>query len=269
MDPWQEIKLKYSFASIGYGLGQFNGPYGICAIPNRIIVSGFLNHMIQIFDSMGGFIYSFGTKRNATGQSYHPKGICTLGGNVLIADADNNRIQILDSWMNHISFIDLGEFAPETVSPSNDGNILVTTKGSVLIVSPEGHIIKTFGSSGNGDGQFMTPDGVCTNSRDEILRYRDRKRNKVQIFNKDGKFLRSFGSKGDGKHQFNVPCGICVDCNDNIYVADAVNNRISIFDSEWNLIQRLPFKRPTSVCLMNRRMIVASCEHESVAIFSN
>ena len=51
-------------------------------------------------------------------------------------------------------------------------------------------------------------------------------------FDKDGKFVKSWGSRGEGQGQFNMVHGIAIDAQDNVYVADAGNQRIQVFDHD-------------------------------------
>ena len=52
----------------------------------------------------------------------------------------------------------------------------------------------------------------------------------VQIFDRRGRFLLSFGERGLGPGQFWLPGGVFIDDRDRIYVADAYNQRIQIFE---------------------------------------
>ena len=55
---------------------------------------------------------------------------------------------------------------------------------------------------------------------------------RIAKFNKDGDFLKSWGQTGSAQGQFNQIRGIASDAAGNIYVADAGNNRIQVFDGE-------------------------------------
>jgi len=60
----------------------------------------------------------------------------------------------------------------------------------------------TFGSEGNGNGQFNYPSGVTVNSNGNII-ISDKNNHRIQIFDSEGNFLLTFGSKGNGNGQFN------------------------------------------------------------------
>ena len=52
----------------------------------------------------------------------------------------------------------------------------------------------------------------------------------VQLFGQDGTYLMSFGSRGTAPGQFWLPGGLYIDARDRIYVADAYNHRIQVFE---------------------------------------
>ena len=54
--------------------------------------------------------------------------------------------------------------------------------------------------------------------------------NRIAKFTKDGDFVKTWGQTGSGPGQFNKIRGLAIDASDNIYVADAGNNRIQVFD---------------------------------------
>ena len=55
--------------------------------------------------------------------------------------------------------------------------------------------------------------------------------NRVAKFDRDGRFLAHWGSTGTGQGQFMGVKAIAIDAQDNVYVADAGNRRIQVFDA--------------------------------------
>ncbi len=68
-------------------------------------------------------------------------------------------------------------------------------------------------------GNVYVADGFGTNNR-------------VAKFTKDGDFVKSWGETGSGQGQFNRIRGIASDASGNVYVADAGNKRIQVFDGD-------------------------------------
>jgi len=61
-------------------------------------------------------------------------------------------------------------------------------------------------------------DGIGTNNR-------------VAKFDKDGRFIKHWGSTGTGQGQFTGVKAIAIDAKGSVYVADAGNKRIQVFDA--------------------------------------
>jgi streptogramin lyase len=114
-----------------------------------------------------------------------------------------------------------------------DGNLLVsdTHYCRVLIYSPELKLLRWYGAPGKPAGNFMLLTSVQAGEGglhytldygDDIAR--------LQVFKDDGTYLRGWGAFGDGPSDFNRPMALAVDDGrDRLYVADAVNHRISVF----------------------------------------
>ena len=58
--------------------------------------------------------------------------------------------------------------------------------------------------------------------------------NRVAKFDKDGRFIRQWGSTGAENGQFAGVKSLAVDAQGNVYVADAGNKRIQVFDADGN-----------------------------------
>jgi hypothetical protein len=68
-------------------------------------------------------------------------------------------------------------------------------------------------------GNIYVADGMGTNNR-------------VAKFDKDGRFLKHWGSTGSEPGQFQGVKAIAIDAQGDVYVADAGNKRIQVFDAE-------------------------------------
>jgi DNA-binding beta-propeller fold protein YncE len=74
--------------------------------------------------------------------------------------------------------------------------------------------------------------------------------NRIAKFDKNGDFLKTWGNTGAGQGQFKGIRGIASDANGNIYVADAGNNRIQVFDGEGTFkTQVTGIGSPQAICI--------------------
>jgi len=73
---------------------------------------------------------------------------------------------------------------------------------------------------------------------------------RVAKFDKDGHFLKSWGSRGTEPGQFNALRGIAIDGQGNVYVADAGNKRIQVFDSDGKATREISnIGTPWAICM--------------------
>ncbi|HEY6213562.1 MAG TPA: peptidyl-alpha-hydroxyglycine alpha-amidating lyase family protein [Vicinamibacterales bacterium] len=73
---------------------------------------------------------------------------------------------------------------------------------------------------------------------------------RVAKFDKDGHFIKSWGSRGSEPGQFNSLHGIALDAQGNVYVADAGNKRIQVFDGDGNAKSQITgVGSPYAICI--------------------
>jgi hypothetical protein len=73
---------------------------------------------------------------------------------------------------------------------------------------------------------------------------------RVAKFDKDGHFIKSWGSRGTEPGQFNALHGIALDAQGNVYVADAGNKRIQVFDGDGSpKAQIAGIGTPWAICI--------------------
>ena len=121
-------------------------------------------------------------------------------------------------------------YAPNDVFVAPDGNIFVAEghgQGPNLILKLDktGKLIKSWGGTGSGQGQFDQPHALAMDSKG-LLYVGDRNNNRVQVFDQDGKFVTQY-------FQFGRPSGIFIDKRDNLYVADSESVAVSRNHLGW------------------------------------
>ena len=89
---------------------------------------------------------------------------------------------------------------------------------------PGDSFVRTADVTWDRAGNIYVADGVAMGSGNA----------RVAKFDKDGHFIRSWGSRGSEPGQFNSLRGIALDAQGNVYVADAGNKRIQVFDGDGN-----------------------------------
>lgn len=109
-----------------------------------------------------------------------------------------------------------------------------TLKNQIDVLDPEGRVIRSFGSTGTGPGQFNFPVAIAL--RDGSLYVVDAMNFRVQILSSTGVSLGQFGTAGDGSGTFAKPKSIALDSDGHIYVVDSLFEAVEIFDRTGHLL---------------------------------
>jgi NHL repeat len=109
---------------------------------------------------------------------------------------------------------------PNAVAIASNGDIFVSQghtaggdKSLVLVFSPEGKFIKSFGGKGSGGGELDMPHALAFDAKGRLL-VADRNHNRIALFTADGSYL------GEWK-QFSRPSSVVVTGDQMIYVGDS------------------------------------------------
>jgi len=102
----------------------------------------------------------------------------------------------------------IGEAHTDQFLDSPEGGV-----GRISKWSPDGRLIKTFGSWGYGDGQFRGAHSLAMDSQGRLF-VADRGNRRIQIFDQEGNHL-------DTWYQFSRISGLFIDSNDVLYAIDS------------------------------------------------
>lgn len=192
------------------------------------------------FDADGNLLTSFGA-----GMFVFPHGIhVDRDGNVWTADARSPTARELETYpeiRGHgsqvIKFSPSGEVLltlgtpgvagdpphhltePTAIVTAPNGDIFVaeghsgTSVNRISKFAADGTFIMSWGSSGNGPGEFRVPHDLAIDSRGRLL-VADRANYRIQIFDQDGRYIESW-------KQFGMPSGIYIGPRDILYVSDS------------------------------------------------
>lgn len=135
----------------------------ITARADMIAVSGHTD--INLFDmTSGSFIRSFGEEGEAEGQLYGVSGLRFTpdGTHILVAESDNRRLSLFTLTGAFVRCIGVGTLGEASdVEFASNGDIIVADRSNhrICVFSPDGsELIRTFGSEGDGDGEFEHPN---------------------------------------------------------------------------------------------------------------
>jgi DNA-binding beta-propeller fold protein YncE len=150
--------------------------------------------MILKLNPQGRVVWVFGRKGEASHLTTPPDYASTLSsllsraGVAVTAPADNNPRNPVpvhrDNAFNQ----------PTDVAWDSQGNSYFTdgyVNSRIGKANARGEWVASWGSLGNGPGQFDTPHGVAVSPKDEVY-VADRGNRRIQVFDPSGKFIRQF-----------------------------------------------------------------------------
>jgi len=179
------------------------------------------------------------------GELDSPMGIAAdASGNILVADTNNGRIEKFSPTGGFLSIIgtkgtghgQLGE--PNGIAIDRTGNMYVAEVGHnhrVQKLAPDGRFIAEWKGPSPG---FYGPRRIAIGPDDSVYVV-DQGHTRIVKFNPDGQVLAVWGTKGSGDGQSDDPTSVAVDpTSGKIYVADPMNRRIQVFDSNGKFLTK-------------------------------
>lgn len=180
----------------------------------------------------------WGSLGSQPGEFVQPRALTTTGGFTYIADI-TSRIEkwttggrFIMSWIAPKLRKDQAE-GPEGVAILKDGNLAFsnTHDSKILIFSPTGKLLRSFGQYGTGPGCFLLVTGLCVDPEGYIYAADyggpfDR----ISKWTPDGKLVATWSGHGEGPRQFRRPCGLAISKEGDLLVADVGNHRIQRLD---------------------------------------
>ena len=150
----------------------------------------------------------------------------------------------------------MGFSSPVSMTFGPDGTVYVANRGSETISNVgcnrtgvgqrvckltigtkwgEEEFLGEFSRYGNGDGQFIWPAGIATDSQGQVF-VTDEWLNRVSVFDRDDKFVRYFDTVQPGDSEPNGASGIAIAADDTIYVSDSRSHKVRRFKNDGAFI---------------------------------
>lgn len=223
---------------------HFNGPWGVGADADYVYVADTWNHRIQIFNRLTlAYVTTVGSYGSGNDQFWGPTDVAADStGRLYVADRDNYRVQQFDPAWNYVRI-----YGTTRVSYSTDGyhynrpsGLAVDDEGNIYLAEQRGNRLVKLDASGdpvwtaggpplNPCEQLCGPEDVALDDSGRL--FATSWQNDIMIYGTDGNYLDTLGEGfGSGSYQFNYPAGVAVAPNGNIYVADANNHRVQVYD---------------------------------------
>jgi len=224
-----------TFGSYGSGNGQFlNGIGGIAVgVAGNVFVVDAGNHRVQEFSNTGTYLSKFGTFGSGPGQFQNPGAIVVNVNNVTLTptsvttdDAASGEIWVADGgrveqftnagvFVNQFAINGGGRFPNGAAGMAIDagGAFFLTdiANKDVSVFSSGGAFLRSFGSYGSSNGQFLNGiGGIAIGRVSGDVWVSDAGNYRVQKFFDNGTFLQAVGTFGSGPGQFQAPGAIAI-----------------------------------------------------------
>ena len=193
-------------------------------------------HPVIIFGREGNFLDSWGE-----GEMTAPHGLHIEGDIAYIADYREHTVckytldgRLLHTWgTKGVPGADGEPFnRPTDVDVAPNGDIYISDgyeNARVHKYSADDELLFSWGSHGNGPGEFDISHDVCVASDGRVF-VADRQNHRIQIFTPFGEYITEWGG-------FKQPCSITMDKDGYVYVTE-LQQRFSILNPEGELVAR-------------------------------
>lgn len=181
------FNILTQWGSAGSGDGQLSGPNFIACKGSEIYVTETGNRRVQVFDTSGGFLRKWGSSGAGNGQfSTGPNGIALdNAGNVYVAQCANvQKFSSNGAFMAIWSTVGgVGLDCLLGLAVDGSGNIYLGdySNDQIIKMDQSGNLIKKWGYSGTGLGDFDWPYDLAINSTGEAV-VSDYGNGRLQIF---------------------------------------------------------------------------------------
>ena len=250
----------------GGGATQFNGPFGVAVdATGNLHVADTFNHRISVFSPQGAFVRAFGFDVSSgggtgfeactggcktgvaggrAGQLSQPAGVAfDLAGNLHVADSANHRISVFSPQG---AFVRAFGFDVHPAGGAGFESCAASCKAGV---------------AGGAAGQLNVPVGLAVDPVGNLV-VADSSNHRISVFNPTGGFVGAAGFDvmpgggagfeacaesckagvaGGAAGQLSTPAGVALDAAGNLHVAEAANNRISVFDDQGAFVGAFGF----------------------------
>ncbi len=195
-------------------------------------------------------------------DNVNPIGIANENGNLWLSDGDHNRLVQIDEEGNIRKTVD-----------SLDRPMHIDVLGSTLFIPQYGNDkVETYDEKGRFE--FQVGDSLDAPASVAV---RDSERAVVDFYNnrilfQNGKDWISFGKEGKKEGEFYYPTDVQI-TDSLIWVADAYNNRIQVFDKKGKFVKMIgqdqKMNAATGLFVSDKEVFITDFENDRVLIFDH
>ena len=255
----------------GKGMEQLNYSLGV-TVDNEtgnIYIADQYNSCVKVFDSTGKYLFKFGDNEGE-GKMYYPRGLAIYEDRILITQGNN---YILNYQLNGKFVSTIGRHGRGELEFINLFSLTIDeSNGEIYICDYNNNRIQILNSDFSFKSQFGNdtlkhPHDVKLSK--EYIYVLDESNPFLHLFNYNHMLQKSVISRGKGMEVI-YPIFFFVDQTENILISDCSSNSIHIFNTEFQLIHKIPVSNnPTGVTVdkQGRVIVVSLADKDCLQIF--
>ena len=246
----------------GNGMEQLNNPLGV-TVDNKtgkIYVADQSNSCVKVFDSTGKYLFKFGDNEGE-GKMCYPLGVAIYEDRIFITQGNYCILnyQLNGKFISRIGRPGRGELEFShlfslTIDESN-GDIYICDRNNnrIQILNNDLSFKSQF-----GEDKLRDPRDVKLSK--EYIYVLDESSPCLHLFSFNYILQRSVISRGKGI-EIIYPYFFFIDQTDNILISYPSSNSIHLFNTEFQLIHKIPvFHHPTGVTVDIQRRVIVVCQ---------
>ncbi len=165
--------MRYIGAYKGESLFENPRSIAIDRASGRIYVADSKRNYVIILDHGGKILASIGKRGGGSGPAEFKKPIevAIYDNELFVLDQQNNRVQVLDldgHFRRQFRLGGAGGMDADGMAFDSQGRLFIPALNWVEVFSREGQLLFRFGRGGAQPGEFQSPRGLCTDSRDRV-----------------------------------------------------------------------------------------------------
>jgi sugar lactone lactonase YvrE len=170
----------------------------------------------------------------------------------LALSPDGQRLYITDFQGNRVLRMDFKDKAMARFAPDEaftfPFNVALDAEENVYVSDQAAKVVKVFDRGGRrlrsiGQGELLRPTGIAVDPVRKVLYVSDTPgvdsdKHRVLAFTTEGRLMHEIGKgRGSDPGYFNFPSYLAIDEAGSLYVSDAMNFRIQVFDAEGQFVR--------------------------------
>ncbi len=232
---------------------------------------------VQAFDSMGNPLGSWGANGSGPGEFAQPEGIAIdARGRIYVTEFNNGRVQVFDSDRSYLDEWNdgrRGRIADSTLAMTMDADDNIYLADNVYDriqrFDAGGKFQREFGEPGSGTGQLDGAMDIAA-TLDGYIYAVDVQHDRVLKYRRNGAYATEWSGGS-----LNQPVAIAVDQGGNVYVANAGDDTIRVFDGSSSLLRSWggsgdgegQFNNPTDIAIHGDRVYIVDQNNNRIQAF--